>query len=175
MGGESNVTDRDRRRIPAFVKVIADLVLVGLIFVALPIAISGLATRHGWSNQRPDGWNVVGLVPLLAGAALFVWADASHYRAIPPEGGTISWWTQYMLRDGPYARTRNPLYVAEAAMWLGWASFLGSIPLLIGLALIVAGQNAVVRVEEGRLEADFGEAYLAYKRDVPRWIRLARR
>jgi protein-S-isoprenylcysteine O-methyltransferase Ste14 len=166
---------RPGRRLSAPVSLLVTVPLVGLVFGVLPVAIAMLATRHGLSDHRPDGWNLLGLVPLLAGLILFVWADAGHYRAIPPEGATISWWTTYLLGNGPYAHTRNPLYVAEATMWLGWVVLFGSVALLVGLVVIVAGQNVIVRLEEARLEADFGDAYRAYKTQVPRWLRLSRR
>jgi len=77
----------------------------------------------------------------------------------------------YLLVRGPYRFTRNPMYVAAIAIWLGWTVFYGSAAVLEGLAAIwTAVKFAVVPFEEHRLEERWGEAYREYRRQVPRWI-----
>ena len=76
----------------------------------------------------------------------------------------------YLLRDGPYARSRHPLYVGEQAVLLGWAVLLGSVPVVLLLVVAVLGQHALAPWEERRLEAQFGDAYRDYRAEVPRWF-----
>ena len=77
----------------------------------------------------------------------------------------------YLLTQGPYRFSRNPKYIAELALWLGWAILYGSIP--IGIALLIMGplmNKRFVAREERDLEARFGKSYMEYKSRVPRWI-----
>ena len=72
---------------------------------------------------------------------------------------------------GPYTRLRNPLLVGLILVLVGVAIALGSGGL--GLAAVVVAAVAhvwVVRVEELRLQARFGEAYREYLARVPRWV-----
>ena len=78
---------------------------------------------------------------------------------------------------GPYLRIRNPL-LGGMIVALGGVS-LAKPSLWLGLATALAGLAAhlwVVRLEEPRLRARFGEAYATYLGVVPRWLpRLRRR
>ena len=63
------------------------------------------------------------------------------------------------------------MYVAELASWLGWALFFGSLPVSLGcITLVLAVNFVLVPREERTLEAVFGQAYLMYKKRVPRWL-----
>jgi len=81
-----------------------------------------------------------------------------------PERVELEWTPKYLLMRGPYVFTRNPMYVAELALWLGWALFYGSVPVFVGFVVLGVVMNFVaVPREERALEARFGEAYLQYK------------
>jgi protein-S-isoprenylcysteine O-methyltransferase Ste14 len=68
------------------------------------------------------------------------------------------------------AFTRNPMYLAELGLWLGWVLFYGSLPVLIGFVGFCAAVNFVVRREERDMKAQFGDVYLLYQSRVPRWL-----
>jgi protein-S-isoprenylcysteine O-methyltransferase Ste14 len=72
---------------------------------------------------------------------------------------------------GPYRRMRNPLLAGVLVAAFGVALASGS-ALVVGVAALgaLAAHLFVVRVEEPRLQARFGDAYRAYLRCVPRWI-----
>jgi len=76
--------------------------------------------------------------------------------------------TQELLTDGPFRLCRNPMTLGTILAYLGVAVAAGTV---CGAALVVllAGLLLVYlkRLEEGELAERFGEAYLAYKRDVP--------
>lgn len=81
------------------------------------------------------------------------------------------WKNQRLAAVGPYALTRNPLYVGSLFATLGvglvTASFLLTV-LLFGF--IMAYYSRTVAREEAYLEQQFGAEYLAYKQAVPRWL-----
>ena len=75
----------------------------------------------------------------------------------------------YLMTSGPYAVSRNPMYVAELSLWLGWAILFGSVAVLVGLVVLGVAMQGLVPWEEHSLER-FGEAYRRYKATVPRWL-----
>jgi len=141
-----------------------------LVHIAAPWGLSRLSARHGWVNGRPGAWNRLALVLVGAGIACTIGTISLHYRASPGAFLDLKP-TQKVLRGGPYAFSRNPMYLFELAFWLGWAWFYGSLPVLIGFLLwLILFNFVIVPYEERDLEARFGEAYWQYKRIVPRWF-----
>ena len=140
-------------------------------YVGGPLALSRLGRRHGWRTGRPGPANLLGLVPLAAGAGMVGWAVASHYEAAPAEA-EVTVIPTYLVGAGAYSITRNPMYVGGAAMQAGWAILLGSAPVLaVGLAYVSALNRWGVPFEERLLHDRFGPAYDRYREQVPRWLR----
>jgi protein-S-isoprenylcysteine O-methyltransferase Ste14 len=168
------------RQIPRWLGLIGHGIANPLVLVVCPWALSLLATRHGWVGGRPGLWNLAGLASIAAGLSIIVWSLREHFAAAP--GGWKLEVTQhyptpaYLLVNGPYRYSRNPVYLAEAAVWLGWIIFYGSLSILgvFSIMALIAGPFIVPREERG-IEARFGEAYLEYKRAVPRWLGKRRR
>ena len=72
---------------------------------------------------------------------------------------------------GPYTRVRNPLLVGAIIALVGVALAMQSLALGLAAAGAAAAAHVwVVRVEEPRLRARFGEAYREYLARVPRWL-----
>jgi len=146
-----------------------------LLHGALPFGLSRLSTRHGWSAGHPSLGNWSGLLLVAGGIALIAWAIALHREAAPRHGWRMEKSpfepTQYLIVRGPYRYTRNPIYVAHLAIWIGWTIFYGSAAVGIGLAIIWHGLVfLVVPYEERGLARERGEAYAEYCRRVARWI-----
>lgn len=79
--------------------------------------------------------------------------------------------TTAIVRSGPYAYTRNPLYVALIAVFAGIGLVANSWWILSLTPVLVACLHlAVVKREESYLTAKFGEEYLGYRRSVRRWL-----
>lgn len=146
-----------------------------VVHVALPWAISLLSRRYGWVEGHPGWWNWIGLLPVAAGLAMILWAASLHFAAAP-DGWEMTTTPDYILVKGPYQFSRNPMYLLELGMWLGWAVFYGSTTVLIACVLlwVIMAFRAIPR-EERQLEERFGEEYLQYKKTVPRWFGLPRR
>ena len=145
----------------------AILLLPGTIAVAIPATIlycSGVA----WP---PSPWNVViGSVFMILGLTLMV----STNRLFATVGhGTLAPWNppQKFVVRGVYQYVRNPMIVGVFCILLGEAISFGSPWLLgwFGFALIV-NLIYIPLSEERGLAKRFGDDYLLYKQNVPRWI-----
>ncbi len=148
------------------------LVAIPLVHGGLPWLISRIPPHLGWSAEGPGTWNRLGALPLGGGLALLLWVVATGFARSRdlPERVTLDWSPKLLLVSGPYAWSRNPMYVAELALWLGWAIYHGSVPLALAFATSCAVIALVVRVEERSLEAAYGDAYRRYRSSVPRWF-----
>jgi protein-S-isoprenylcysteine O-methyltransferase Ste14 len=133
-----------------------------------PWALSLLSRRRGWNTTRPGLWNVVGLIPSALGIAGLVWTMGAALTESPKKIELRS--AAFLVTRGPYAYSRNPMYVSELALWLGWAIFYGHVGVSIGFMILFAALVPSVRYEERVLDARFGEAYRTYRSRVPRWL-----
>jgi protein-S-isoprenylcysteine O-methyltransferase Ste14 len=76
-----------------------------------------------------------------------------------------------LVVNGLYGYVRNPMYVGVACIVVSRALFFWSLPILVYLGFIVLCANLFVRFyEEPHLRAVFGEQYIAYCRQVSRWL-----
>jgi protein-S-isoprenylcysteine O-methyltransferase Ste14 len=163
---EPDLSPPRRLRILRWVTVL----LLGLVYGVGPWALSLLTFRYGWAMGRPGLWNLLGLIPVLLGSSGLIWAVSQHF-VHAPEGVEVGLTQKYLLKRGPYAFTRHPMYLSELGLLFGWAVFYGSIAVSIAfLVACVAFQFGNVPLEERALEARFGEAYRDYKATVPRWF-----
>lgn len=148
--------------------------LVGVPFAhgVIPWAISFLTPRYGWTGNRPGIVNLLGVVPIIAGVACLIWVFVlgCTYFADIPDRIELNWKPKLLMRRGPYAFSRNPMYVAELALWFGWAIFFGSVAVLIGSIILCAAIRLVVAREERDLKSQFDSDYREYMAAVPRWF-----
>ena len=103
------------------------------------------------------------------------WAVAGHYSAATDTSWAIKRGVEpeYLLTDGPYRYSRNPLYVGGTAIWVGWAVLLGSVPVAAGLVVLTGIYRAGIGLEERTLAQRWDSEWLAYAGRVPRWLSLA--
>jgi protein-S-isoprenylcysteine O-methyltransferase Ste14 len=153
------------------------LVAIPAVHAGLPWVLSHLGPRYGWAGGGPSAWNLLGYVPVALGAALLVWImvfGLPRYRDLPARV-PIDWSPALLMTGGPYALSRNPMYIGELALWLGLAILFGSPVVLAGFVLWAALMRRLAVREEVLLEAAFGDRYRQYKARVPRWFGLPRR
>ncbi len=76
-----------------------------------------------------------------------------------------------IVRGGPYAFTRNPMYLGMALVLLGYCVYLAN-PLSIFAVLAFAAYITCFQIipEERLLLSKFGESYASYTRSVRRWL-----
>ena len=146
-----------------------------LLFVAgIPAVMVWVSGRtFPWAPAVP--WAVVAAVLMGAGLALSIWAlvymkrvgegnpfDAYNHEVAPR--------TRHLMTDGPYRFSRNPMlvgiYIYDAGVML-WLLSWWPLVIFAGEVILLTLQ---VRSEEKRLEADFGEAYRVYKKQVRRYL-----
>jgi protein-S-isoprenylcysteine O-methyltransferase Ste14 len=146
------------------------LIAIPVAHGVVPWAISTLMPRYGWAEGSPGIWNRLGLIPVAVAAALLIWILVVGI-AQTPERVKLGLTPSFLMMRGPYRFTRNPMYIAELGLWLGWALFFGSPGVLIGCLVFWLGANLIILPREERgLEAALGQAYLQYKNRVPRWL-----
>jgi protein-S-isoprenylcysteine O-methyltransferase Ste14 len=99
---------------------------------------------------------LVGGAVALPGLALRAWASG-HLRK-----------NETLAVTGPYAYTRNPLYLGSFLMGLGFTIAAGRILLVLVFAVMILGiYLPVMRVESATLAVLFGKKYLRYAKEVP--------
>jgi protein-S-isoprenylcysteine O-methyltransferase Ste14 len=124
-------------------------------------------------------WSIT-LLPVvparLAGVGIFIASGILAHtaqRAMQRVGTNIlpTQPTLALALDGPYRRTRNPLYLAAIGVALGvslWVDGLFPFVLLLPMSAIL--HFGIVLREEAYLLAKFGAQYEAYRKAVPRWL-----
>ena len=76
-----------------------------------------------------------------------------------------------LVTDGLFAHCRNPMYVGNLLILVGVAVASNSwICVTVAIPLFTFVYVAIVAAEERYLREKFGEGFVKYTRDVPRWI-----
>jgi protein-S-isoprenylcysteine O-methyltransferase Ste14 len=76
-----------------------------------------------------------------------------------------------LVRDGPFARMRHPIYFAMLLLLMALSIGLGHIwGLVAAIPLFVVGTVIRIREEERLLRQQFGDAYDSYARETPAFI-----
>lgn len=141
-----------------------------LLFLACLLGGWGLGRWRPLVLGLPAGPRLaVGTALLLLALGLGAWALRTFRRGgtTPEPNGTAT----TLLTTGPFRFSRNPLYLSLSLLLTGLGLLLdiGWILLLVPLLALMLDRRVIVR-EEARLQAQFGEAYAAYRRRVRRWI-----
>ncbi|PYQ81934.1 MAG: hypothetical protein DMG01_02595 [Acidobacteria bacterium] len=132
----------------------------------LPIAAAILLIPSG-ETSRNVAAILGGIALTLSGEALRMWG----VRHIGVISRTRSDRLGPLVESGPFAHLRNPLYIGNIALWVGFAITAGLLWLApIVLVLLGLEYHAIVRWEEHLLEWRLGETYRLYASRVPRWI-----
>ena len=147
------------------------LLFIGILLLAILIDwFALLPTRlQGLGIMTSIRWPV-GAALVLAGLGILAWAAGLFRR----RGNNLPPWQPVaeLVINGPYRWTRNPMYLGMALLYAGLAVAFDSLLAIILLAVLVLPiiQTQVIAKEERYLESKFGEPYLAYKKQVGRWL-----
>jgi protein-S-isoprenylcysteine O-methyltransferase Ste14 len=153
----------------------AILLLPGMLAVVIPgtiLLLTGLDTLGLWQSYPAAR---VGL-PVLGGALIclgLVLMVATIRLFMKVGKGTLAPWNppQRLVVRGVYRYVRNPMISGACCLLLGEAVLAASLPLLGLFALAVIVNVVYIPLsEEPGLAKRFGDDYLIYKQNVPRWI-----
>lgn len=133
-------------------------------------AVGLVAHFVSYDHWALSGWfRALGGLLVVAGYAIVIWgrrvmkAAGTNIRPDMPSTAIICY--------GPFAFTRNPLYVSLLTMFAGTGIALASPAfLLVIIPFFLVLHFGVVLREERYLEAKFGDVYRAYKARVRRWV-----
>jgi protein-S-isoprenylcysteine O-methyltransferase Ste14 len=127
-------------------------------FVLVALLAPGHASATNW---------VVGALLIVLGE----WIRLSGVAAAGTVTRRRSRDVQRLVTYGIFGWTRNPLYVGNFFIWMGFVVISGVLWFLpVAIALFALEYTLIVAYEEGVLESIFGAEYLQFKQTTPRWI-----
>jgi protein-S-isoprenylcysteine O-methyltransferase Ste14 len=114
-------------------------------------------------------WNLLGIIPLIAGVVLNLAADRKFHQAnttVKPFQESSA-----LVTDGVFKISRNPMYSGFVFILVGIAILLGSLsPFLIVGAFFFVIDRLFIRTEETMLAQRFGKEYEDYRQITRRWL-----
>jgi protein-S-isoprenylcysteine O-methyltransferase Ste14 len=127
-------------------------------FLLVPLLARGV--------MEPLNW-VVGFVLIALGEAFRLSGVAAAGTVTRRRSRTV----QRLVTYGVFAWMRNPLYVGNFLIWMGFTVISGVLWFLpVAILLFAVEYTLIVRYEEGVLESIFGAEYLRYKNRTSRWM-----
>jgi protein-S-isoprenylcysteine O-methyltransferase Ste14 len=133
-------------------------------WLPVPIALVLLLVR--WGMMRHPMLPVAGPLLVLAGEGLRWWAVGQ----IGVISRTRTTRLGPLITSGPFALCRNPLYVGNLLLWAGftvWSGLLWMLPITLGVFIVY--YRSIIEWEEALLTERFGEGYMRYVVETPRW------
>jgi protein-S-isoprenylcysteine O-methyltransferase Ste14 len=137
-------------------------------FLLYPILSIGweIFIRRGRLELKP-GYIVLMVI------GYFLYRFSTAYRVKHGGGGPGEKWEkqpQKLITTGPYAFTRNPVYLGHLIFLMGLALTLQSLfAAILAVVIAVTFHKRILR-DEIRLAEVFGQEYFEYKSHVKRWI-----
>ncbi|MGJ0491609.1 methyltransferase family protein [Methylobacter sp.] len=140
--------------------VLFPVLVVALLFLFPPVAIG---TVPG------DYLLAMGLLMVTAGQVLRILTIGLAY--IVRGGRHRRIYAENLVTDGVFAHCRNPLYVGNILIVMGFMFIAGNTTgLILGSLAFMVIYRLIVFSEERFLTEKFGQAYLDFCNDVPRWL-----
>ena len=138
--------------------------------VFLVSIVIGVGTHHlAPMRAGPAGRASVGVAIVALAVALLVWAALSFRSRRTP----LEPWkpTTAIVDFGPFAFSRNPVYLAFALIQVGFGLWTDRLAVVAMVVPALLATNAwIVPREEAYLERKFGAEYVGYRRRVRRWL-----
>jgi len=139
-------------------------------FIYLGALIAGWVIEYFYPTQlfATPFKHVLGWPLLIAGLTLQITAFRVFKRAQTPVNPYEP--TTALITNGPFAYTRNPLYLALTLDYMALAVLTNTAwPWLLLPAVLVVMHYGVILREERYMEGKFGDDYRRYKTRVRRW------
>jgi protein-S-isoprenylcysteine O-methyltransferase Ste14 len=147
--------------------VLFTLLLPGVVTIFVPYLILGSPTIEAW--PRVSFIRILAaFIGMIGGAILIqcIWGFAFHGKGTlapisPPE---------VLVTRGPYRYARNPMYLSVLSVLAAESLFFqNSVLLIYAVIIFFCFHLFVLLYEEPHLRNQFGQHYLDYCREVPRW------
>jgi protein-S-isoprenylcysteine O-methyltransferase Ste14 len=145
------------------------LALGGTLIASPRTACSALAWRLWPPSLAADG---LGVALVIAGLAFAIWARV-HLGGNWSGTVTIKQGHE-LIRSGPYAYVRHPIYTGLLAALFGTTVASGTVHAALGLAIIAVALWRKSRIEEGFMREIFPDAYPRYSAEVPALLPFTR-
>jgi protein-S-isoprenylcysteine O-methyltransferase Ste14 len=127
-------------------------------FLLVPLLAHGVIEPLNW---------ILGFLFIVIGEAIRLAGVAAAGTVTRRRSRTV----QRLVTYGVFAWMRNPLYVGNFLIWMGFIVISGVLWFLpIAIVLFAVEYTFIVRYEEGVLESIFGAEYLRYKSHTARWF-----
>lgn len=140
----------------------------GTVAAWIPIAILSAPGTRG--SIALDGLRYVGLPAMIIGASAYFWCAWDFAIGGKGTPAPIDPPKELVVR-GLYKYVRNPMYVGVLTLLIGESFWFQSIQMFEYALLVFSLFFAfVVFYEEPVLKRKFGESYMVYRTEVPRWI-----
>ena len=121
-----------------------------------------------YNAQHADAYVSLGLACIIFGESIRFWA-VSYAGSITR---TTKAGASTLCTAGPFAHTRNPLYIGNMLMYTGIVLIAGASNILAILMLtwlfFIIQYYLIINLEEQTLTRIFGATYLDYSKNVPR-------
>ena len=108
------------------------------------------------------------------GIVLIVIGEIIRLRSVSFAGGetrTMNVGASSICKSGPYSIVRNPLYIGNMMIYVGFAFVAGSVYVVtissITFVYFFIQYSLIISLEEEALEEKFGDEYITYKKLVP--------
>lgn len=147
-----------------------------LLALAFAIALFAFDTAAGGGGSFLAMWSwtptpltlVLGAILLYGGIAFAIWARVHLGRYW---SGIVTLKEGHrLIRTGPYAFVRNPIYTGILLAVIGSAVVVGRAGVLIMVVVLLVAFLLKIRAEEALLREAFGAEYEEYAREVKRLV-----
>lgn len=142
--------------------------IIGLIAAGLAWQVSQLTPQLSfhWPNSSQ-----LALPLALLGAIIDVWGLLAFYQAKTTINPLTPSQSTFLVMQGPYRFTRNPMYLGMACLLIAWATDLAHPLAFVSVPLFIAYITRFqIFPEERALTEKFGASYTTYLSSVRRWI-----
>jgi protein-S-isoprenylcysteine O-methyltransferase Ste14 len=146
------------------IRQIISFILPITVLILIPLTIEhDLSIKHLWAL-------LIGLILMFIGLFVMLMTVSTFIRI---GKGTLAPWspTRKLIISGIYGYVRNPMIMGVLTVLAGESIAVLSFNIFIWTVIFFIINNIFFVVyEEPELEKRFGNEYLEYKRNVPRWI-----
>jgi protein-S-isoprenylcysteine O-methyltransferase Ste14 len=132
---------------------VAGILASGVLHLARPWRLPGIKRLYS-----STGWPLVGAGVAISASAVRAASDVALKEP------------SMLVSSGPYAFSRNPMYVGWTLLYLGGALVTRSAWMIASVPVVAGFVHREVLREEHKLESDFGEEYIRYRKLVRRYL-----